>query len=257
MPALTVQPPGWPSALGPSCPHRPVPVTISEARRRRLRGCGPVWMLSGRPSAAAPCSLRWRNGGGGADGPSCVDGQVLLVHNRTRPHPSSTQGWPSTRGLGFQQSVAQVAAPGELDASGAVPRSEVTAVSNGAGQGRGLVMDYDSGGDPPWRVLAFLGKPGGSCKQLSRREPRSPTAPRVERSGRTVLACPTPSRKHPANQPGTRAEPCSAVLIHGRLRWLHRLPLMVSWHATVSTVPRFHEDGQTARPGNRKGQNHD
>jgi len=46
-----------------------------------------------------------------------------------------------------------------------------------------------------------------SCKQLSRREPRSPTAPRVEASGRTVPACPTPSRKHSTNQPGTRAEP--------------------------------------------------
>jgi single-strand DNA-binding protein len=42
-------------------------------------------------------------------------------------------------------------------------------------------------------------------------------------------------------------------LLHGRLRWLHRLPLVVSWHATASTGPRFHEDGQTARPGIRKG----
>jgi hypothetical protein len=29
---------------------------------------------------------------------------------------------------------------------------------------------------------------------------------------------------------------------------------VVSWHATASTGPRFHEDGQTDRPGNRKGQ---
>jgi hypothetical protein len=64
-----------------------------------------------------------------------------------------------TCGPGSQQSVAQVAAPGELDASGAATRSEVGAGSNGAGQGSGLIMDYDSGGDPPWRVLAFLGKP--------------------------------------------------------------------------------------------------
>jgi single-strand DNA-binding protein len=28
---------------------------------------------------------------------------------------------------------------------------------------------------------------------------------------------------------------------------------VVSRHATASTGPRFHEDGQTARPGNRKG----
>jgi single-strand DNA-binding protein len=45
--------------------------------------------------------------------------------------------------------------------------------------------------------------------------------------------------------------------MHGRLRWLCRLPLAVWWHATVSTVPRFHGQGQTARPGNRKGQHHD
>jgi single-strand DNA-binding protein len=43
-------------------------------------------------------------------------------------------------------------------------------------------------------------------------------------------------------------------LIHGRFRWLCRLPLVVSWHATVSTVPRVPRAGQTARPGNRKGQ---
>jgi hypothetical protein len=30
-----------------------------------------------------------------------------------------------------------------------------------------------------------------------------PTTPRVEGSGRTMLACPTPSRKRPTNQPGT------------------------------------------------------
>ena len=39
----------------------------------------------------------------------------------------------------------------------------------------------------------------------------------------------------------------------GRLRWLHRLPPAVSRHATASTGPRFHEDGQTARPGIQEG----
>jgi single-strand DNA-binding protein len=42
-------------------------------------------------------------------------------------------------------------------------------------------------------------------------------------------------------------------LVHGRLRWLHRLPLAASRHATVSTVPPGPRAGQTARPGNRKG----
>jgi single-strand DNA-binding protein len=36
-------------------------------------------------------------------------------------------------------------------------------------------------------------------------------------------------------------------LMHGRLRWLSRLPLVLSWHATVSTVPRF--QGQGRPPG--------
>jgi hypothetical protein len=56
--------------------------------------------------------------------------------------------------------------------------------------------------------------------------------------------------------PPTNPAPEPSLLgsfLHGRLRWLYRLPPVVSWHATASTGPRFHEDGQTARPGNRKG----
>ena len=52
----------------------------------------------------------------------------------------------------------------------------------------------------------------------SRREPRSPTTPRVEGSGRTVLACPAPSRKHSTNQPGTRARSCRADFV-GSVAW--------------------------------------
>jgi hypothetical protein len=36
-------------------------------------------------------------------------------------------------------------------------------------------------------------------------------------------------------------------LIHGRLRWLCRLPLGALRHATASTVPRVH--GQSRPPG--------
>src|SRR5918993_4690450 len=39
--------------------------------------------------------------------------------------------------------------------------------------------------------------------------------------------------------------------MHGRLRWLCRLPLVLSWHATVSTVPRF--QGQGRPPGQATG----
>src|ERR671911_3185387 len=39
--------------------------------------------------------------------------------------------------------------------------------------------------------------------------------------------------------------------MHGRLRWLRRLPLAAWWHATVSTVPRF--QGQGRPPGQATG----
>jgi hypothetical protein len=70
---------------------------------------------------------------------------------------------------------------------------------------------------------------------------------RVEGSGRTVLACPTPSRKRPTNQPGTRADHGRQLIQTGRLRWLRRLPLVACRHATVSTVPRV--QGQGRPPG--------
>jgi hypothetical protein len=57
-----VQQSGWPSALGASCPHRSVPAMTPEARRRRLRGRGPVgWSCSptrdriARPGTARRC----------------------------------------------------------------------------------------------------------------------------------------------------------------------------------------------------------
>jgi single-strand DNA-binding protein len=50
------------------------------------------------------------------------------------------------------------------------------------------------------------------------------------------------------------SRPTAGSLIQtGRLRWLHRLPPVASRHATASTGPRFHEDGQTARPGIQEG----
>src|SRR5215218_524368 len=99
-------------------------------------------------------------------------------------------------------------------------------------------------------------QPEPSCKQLSWREPRSPTAPRVEGSGRTVLACPTPSRKRPPTN--SAPEPARAgEVMHGRLRWLHRLPLAALRHATVSTVPRVQGQGRPPGQAPGKGQDHD
>jgi hypothetical protein len=76
----------------------------------------------------------------------------------------------------------------------------------------------------------------------------SPTTPGVEGSGRTVLACSTSSRKR--RQPTKSApepSPLGSLIQSGRLHWLHRLCLVLRWHATVSTVPRF--QGQGRPPG--------
>src|SRR5829696_4344169 len=51
--------------------------------------------------------------------------------------------------------------------------------------------------------------------------------------------------------------PMAGSFMHGRPRWLHRLPLVLSRHASVSTVPPGPRAGQAARPGYRKGQHHD
>ena len=76
---------------------------------------------------------------------------------------------------------------------------------------------------------------------------------RVEGSGRTVPGMPDPSRKRP--QPTRHpSQPMACSLIEaGGLRWLCRLPLVLSRHATVSTIPRGSRAGQTAGPGNRRG----
>ena len=52
-----------------------------------------------------------------------------------------------------------------------------------------------------------------------------------------MLACPTPSRKRPTTKPAPEPSPFGSLIESGRLRWLYRLPLVVSWHARVSTVP--------------------
>jgi hypothetical protein len=64
---------------------------------------------------------------------------------------------------------------------------------------------------------------------------------------------PNPQSQAPHQPTRHPTDRWSAALIHGRLRWLHRLPQVACWHATASTGPRFHEDGKTARPGNSKG----
>jgi single-strand DNA-binding protein len=63
---------------------------------------------------------------------------------------------------------------------------------------------------------------------------------------------PQPQAPHQPTRHPSRAH--SAVLIHwGRLRWLHRLPLVLSRHATVSTVPRVQGQGRPPGQAIRKG----
>src|SRR5215212_670073 len=69
----------------------------------------------------------------------------------------------------------------------------------------------------------------------------------MEGSGRTVPGMPSPQPQAPHQPTRHPSRPRPAVLIHGRFRWLHRLPLALSRHATVSTVARF--QGQGRPPG--------
>jgi hypothetical protein len=117
----------------------------SGARRRRPRGHGPVASTgsainarsTGSANSAATLALG-RNGDGGAGVPLSVDGQVLLVHNRTRPRPYRPQGLAiDPNGAGSPASMALATTPGTEgeDASGVVAHSDVHAVPDGTGQG--------------------------------------------------------------------------------------------------------------------------
>ena len=61
-------------------------------------------------------------------------------------------------------------------------------------------------------------------------------------AGRCWHARPQPQALRQPTRLQSRPRP--ATFLHGRLRWLHRLPLVVSRHATVSTVPRFQGQGR-------------
>src|SRR5215216_8128667 len=83
-------------------------------------------------------------------------------------------------------------------------------------------------------------------------EPRSPTTPRMEGSGRTVLACPTPATSAPPTNPAPEPSPLGNLI-----PWPTSLALSLAPGGLVAChgvhrppVPRA---GQTARPGNRKG----
>ena len=58
---------------------------------------------------------------------------------------------------------------------------------------------------------------------------------------------PDPQPQAPHQPTPLLSRPMAGELMHGRLRWLWRLPLWAFWHATVSTVPRF--QGQGRPPG--------
>jgi hypothetical protein len=80
------------------------------------------------------------NDGSVAGVPLSVDGQVLLVHNRTRPRPYRPQGLTiGPAGRASQQEHGPGYDPGEGDAPGVVAFSDGGAVPDGAGQSGGPV----------------------------------------------------------------------------------------------------------------------
>ena len=60
-----------------------------------------------------------------------------------------------------------------------------------------------------------------------------------------------PPPASPPTNPAPEPAMAGSLVQSGRLRWLHRLPQVVSWHATVSTVPRV--QGQGRPPGQATG----
>jgi hypothetical protein len=91
--------------------------------------------------STARCSRWRRNGGGGACVPLSVDGEALLVHNRTRPRPyiahradHRPEGPRSTKGM------AQATTPGQGTPRGCGPVSYLAAGDTGelVGLGEGL-----------------------------------------------------------------------------------------------------------------------
>jgi hypothetical protein len=104
------------------------------------------------------------------------------------------------------------------------------------------------------RSRARPAEPGTSCKQPSWWEPRSPTAPRVEGSGRAVVACPTPSRKPSPNQAGTRAEPARQPDRAGPASLAPWLAPVAFRHARRPPFPG--SKGRAARPARHSGGMH-
>jgi hypothetical protein len=97
---------------------------------------------------------------------------------------------------------------------------------------------------PSWQ------EPGAAHERPSWREPRSPTTPRVEGSGRTAPGMPDPQPQalHQPTRLLSRAR--SAVDSVGPTSLTLSLALAVSQHATVSTVPRF--QGRADRPARQQ-----
>src|SRR4029453_10066490 len=70
-----------------------------------------------------------------------------------------------------------------------------------------------------------------------------------ELAGRAGMPDPQPQAPHQPTRPPSRPT-VGALIQSGRLRWLHRLPLVLSRHATVATVPR--SKGRADRPARQQ-----
>jgi hypothetical protein len=100
---------------------------------------------------------------------------------------------------------------------------------------------------PGWPGRSDMPIPHPACSSENADEPRSPTTPRVEAFWPDGAGMPDPSRKRPPTKPVPEPSMLGRGLMHGRVRWLSRLPLRVWWHATVSIVPLV--QGQGRPPG--------
>src|SRR5215218_6269059 len=185
----------------------------------------------GRP-VRRRCSRWRRNGDGGAGVPLSVGGQVLLVHNRTRPRPYRPQGLAiDPMGPGSPQGMALAATPGTggEDASGVVACSEVDSVPDGTGQGGASYSIHHDGMMALCpRSTMTSSRPSADCGP--------PSAPsRSSRSAVTTSAT-TWQRRRPigSRQGTTRAvnlawtaqkesekTTCNARLPPGTMTWTH------------------------------------
>jgi hypothetical protein len=106
---------------------------------------------------------------------------------------------------------------------------------------------------PPFRPVCLYRT---TCHEARCERWPSTAMSRSATATRSPPACPTPSRKRPTNQPGTRADRWPTALIHGRLRLLCRLPWWPGGMPRRPPSPRVQGQGNPSGQATG-GQHHD